>query len=242
MNNIIFNKIKNFIQNPIKLFGLGILLLSSILLFCCQFKYPDFFINRELANQIAQTVSPREVADAIKHLINPHYKGYNCLFQIWGWCITLFIFSVSFKINNFKNFKYLTSFTNKYFVYLWFNISYIIGHFFFIIAYMIDIDKYVYNKMADSMSIPFFSIIIYITCIGIIYYSLINFLIFITYNTKIKRIFYQILWAFIFYRLSILAISSFSMKFTFIHIILDLYYFITFIFIIYAFRFIKNKI
>ena len=79
MNIQVMDKIKDFYKNPIKFFGLAAILLSLVLLFGCHFHSPDFFTNRELADQIAQTVAPREVSKAVKHLLNPQYNIYNLI-------------------------------------------------------------------------------------------------------------------------------------------------------------------
>lgn len=241
MNIQVMDKIKDLFKNPIKLFGLIAILLSLILLFSCHFHFPDLYTNRELAIQIAQTVDPLEVPEAVKHLLNPKYDIYNWIFQIWGWVVTMLIFSACFKVNEFRKFKELIVLNRRLFVYLWINISYLIWSFAFVSAFMIDLENYVYNGAADSMGIPLFDMIFVLTFIGIIYYPTINLLSLVTFNTKIKRLFYNFLWAIAFLFWAILALNSFSMKFTYFHLILDLYYFIWLIFIIYAIGFIKNK-
>ena len=235
------DKIKNFYKSPIKIFGIITILLSLVLLFGCHFHLPDFYTDRELADQIAQTVAPSEVSKAVKHLLNPKYNIYNWIFQIFGWVVTLLIFSVCFRVNEFREFKALTVLNRKLFVYLWINISYLIWSFTYVPAYMTDLEKYVYNGMADSMGIPLFGMIGMLIFIGIIYYPVMNLLAFVTFNTKIKRIFYNFLWAIAFLFWIVLAFDSFSLKFTYFHLILDLYYFIWLIFIIYAMGLMKNK-
>lgn len=237
----LMDKIKYFYKNPIKLFGLAAILLSLVLLVGCHFQFPDFYTNRELADQIAQTVSPKDVGQAVNHLVNPQYNIFNWIFQIWGWIVTLFIFAACFRVNEFKKFKTLNVLNKKLFTYLWINISYIIWSYAYVSGYMIDLEKHVYNGAADSMGIPFFGMLVMLTFIGIIYYPLMNLLSFVTFNTKIKRIFYNFLWVLIFLFWNIFALDSFSWKFTYFHLILDLYYLISFIFIIYAIGFTKNK-
>lgn len=241
MNNQVIDKFKDFYKNPIMLFGFAAVLFSLVLLCSCHFHFPDFYTNRELAWQIAQTVTPGEVSGAVKHLVNPRYNIYNWIFQIWGWMVVLFIFSVCFRVNKFKKFKELSVLNRKLFAYLWINISYLVWGFAYVSGYMIDLEKYVYNWAADSMGIPLFSMVVTLTFVGIIYYLVLNLLSFVTFNTKIKRLFYNFLWAMIFLFWAILAIDSFTWKFTYFHLVLDLYYFIWLIFIIYAMGYIKNK-
>ena len=198
MNTQAMDKIKDFYKNPIIFFAFSAILLSLVLLFGCHFHVPDYYTDFELAHQVAQTVSPDDVSKAVEHLLNPKYNIYNSIFQLWGWALALFIFCGCFRVNKFKRFKELAVLNKKPFVYLWFNFSYPLWSFAYLSGYMNNLDKYVYNSGADSMGIPFFMTIGMLTFIGIIYYIFINFLSFITFNTKIKRFFYNFLWAFVF--------------------------------------------
>ena len=233
-------KIKDFCKNPIKFSFLSVILLSLVLLFGCKFHGVDFYTNRELAEQIAQSVPPIEVSESVKHLLNPKYNIYNCIFHIWGWFVILFVFSFCFRVNEFRKFKELTFLNRKLFVYLWINLSYLVWGFAYIVGFMLNLDKHVYNSGADSLAIPFFFMLGILHFIGIIYYPVINILSFVTFNTKIKRIFYNFIWAFLFLFWLLCAIYSFSWQFTYFHLILDLFYFISFIFIIYAMGWKKN--
>lgn len=241
MNAQMINKVKDFYKNPIKIFGLIAILLSLVLLFGCKFNLPGFYTDRELAFQIAQTVAPGGVREAVKHLINPQYIIYNPVFQIWGWSVVLLVFSACFRVSEFKKFKELKFLNGKLFAYLWINLSYLLWSFAYVSAYMINLEKRVYNGAADSMGIPLFGMIGTLTFVGIIYYPLINLLAFITFNTKIKRIFYNLLWALVFLFWCIFAQDSCSWKFTYFGLILNLCYFIWFVFIIYAMGLMKNK-
>lgn len=241
MNSQIINRIRDFYKNSFKFFGFILVLLTLILLFGCHFHFPEFYTNRELADNIAQTVLPGEVGAAVKHLLNPRYNFYNTIFQIWGYFVIVFLFSFIFKIKEFKDFKEIAIFNKKSFVYSWINLSYIFWSLFYVSGYMIDLYKYVYNGYADSMGIPLFSMISVLTFIGIIYYPIINILSFITYNTKIRRIFYKVLWGLCFLLLLIIAVDSFTWKFTYINLFLDLIYFIWFFFIVYAIRYTIRK-
>lgn len=241
MNVQMIDKIKNSYKNPIKFFGLITILLSLVLLFGCNFQLPDYFLNRELAEQIAQSVAPFEVSQSVKHLLNPKYDIYNVIFQLWGWGVVLLVFSACFKVNEFRKFKELTVLNRKLFAYLWVNISYVVWIIAYVFAYMIDLEKYVYNGAADSMGIPLFEMIGTLTFIGIIYYFVVNLLLIVTFNTKIKRIFYNFLWILVFLFFCVLVPDSFAWKFTYFHLILNLYYFVWFIFIIYSMGLIKNK-
>lgn len=241
MNVQMIDKIKNFYKNPIIFFGLITISLSLVLLFGCNFQLPDYFSNRELAEQIAQSVAPFEVSQSVQHLLNPKYDIYNVIFQLWGWSVVLLAFSACFKVNEFRKFKELTVLNRKLFAYLWVNISYVVWSIAYVFAYMIDLEKYVYNGTADSMGIPLFEMIGTLTFIGIIYYFVVNLLAVVTFNTKIKRIFYNFLWLLVFLFFCVLALDSFVWKFTCFHLILNLYYFVWFIFIIYSMGLIKNK-
>ena len=234
-------KICSFIHNPIIIFGIIVIILTLLLFFGCRFSLPDFYINRDSAFQIVQTVPPSDSFLAVEHLLNPKYKIFNFIFQSWSWVITLFVFSLIFRIKTFKNFKELNFLNNKWFVYLWINLSFFLWSFIYVSGYMNNLEKYVYNSAADSMSIPLFEMIGTIIFIGIIYFPLINILSFITFNTKIKRNLYYFIWICILLFNILLIVHCFNWKFTYLNIILCFYYFIWLIFSIYAIGFIKNK-
>ena len=241
MNNQTFYKIKDFYKNPIKIFGILVVILSLVLLFNCHFHYPDYYTNRELADNIAQTVAPKEVNEAVKHLLNPQYKFYNTLFQIWGYIVAAFSFTLIFRIKKFKDFKAINVFNKKLFVYLWINVSYLIWGVLHSVAYITDIEKYVYNGAADSLGLPLFELVYIIALIIALYAPVLNVLSFITFNTKIKRIFYNFIWGIIFFFWAIMTIYSFNEKFSCIHIVLDFIYLTWFVFIIYAIGYNRNK-
>lgn len=241
MNNQILMKISLLLKRPAVLFILFSLLLGLILLFGCYFQLPDFYTDRTLADSIAQTATRNTIYEATEHLINPKYNLYNHIFQIWGWFVSLALFCLIFKVKEFKNFKNLSIFNNKKFVYLWINLSYVLFLPLNTIGYMVDVDKYVYPYYADSMGIPLFTCIAMNVFVGIIHYPLVNLLAFITYNTKIKRFFYNFLWVGLFLYWLLVAYGAYYWKFTYLQIILNLYFFIWFMFIIYSIGYVKNK-
>lgn len=234
-------RLYSLLKNPIFIFALLLLFLTIIIIYKTGFSFPDYYTNRELADKLAQAVSRDEVQQIIKHLINPNYKIDNFLYQSWGWFLTIFLFVIIFRIKNFSDFKNLRVYNNKIFVYSWINLSYIVFSVFIIISNMIDLMKYVYHWSADSFSIPLFIMLSVVVFSAIIYYPLVNILSYITYNTKIKRLFYQIIWGIGFAIISLLMIVTTCSKFTYINIILDFYYLVWLIFIVYSINYIKNK-
>lgn len=241
MNNQTICKIKDFYKSPIKIFGIIVVILSLALLFSCNFHYPDYYTNRELADNIAQTVAPKEVNEAVKHLLNPQYKFYNILFQIWGYFVAAFSFTLIFRIKEFKDFKAINVFNKKLFVYLWINISYLIWGILRSTAYITDLGQYVYNGNADSLGLPLFELVCIIAVIIALYAPTVNILSFITFNTKIKRTFYNFIWGIIFYFWVVATIDSFNEKFICIQIVLDFIYLTWFTFIVYAIGYNRNK-
>lgn len=235
-------RLYNFLKNPIYIFALLLLFLTVIVIFKTGFSFPEYYTNRELADKLAQAVTRDEVQQTIKHLINPNYKIDNFLYQSWGWVLTIFLFVIIFRIKNFSDFKNLRIYNNKIFVYSWINLSYIVFSVFIIISTMIDLMQYVYHWSADSFSIPLFIMSSIVVFSAIIYYPLINILSYITYNTKIKRLFYQIIWGMGFAIILLLMIVTTCSKFTYINIILDFYYLVWLILIVYSISYMKHKI
>ena len=241
MNSNLINFFKNFLKSPVKILGFVVIVLSLVLLFGCQFHVPDYYTDKILANQIAQTVSPKEVSKAVEHLVNKKYFVFNPIFKLWGICTSAFLFTLILKINEFKRFKNIEIFNNKRFVYLWINLSYPIWGFCYTLSYMQDIEKYVYNGSADSFGIPFFDTISLLISLGIVYYPCVNLLAFVTYNTKITRWVYNIFWGLAMFAGVLLIIDSsdeiFSCFIPFMYFI----YIIWFMLIIYAIGYMKNK-
>lgn len=235
------NKIQNIFKNPMIISGIITLLLTIILCIKTGFHFPEYYTDRAFADKLAQTVARDEVYEKIKYLVNPDYRIYNLLFQIWGWFIACFTFLAIFKVKHFSDFKYLKIFNKKLFVYLWVNISYVVYSVLFIIFAMIDITKFVYHWTADSYSIPLFLLIFMFLYSAIIYYPIINILSFITYNTKIKNVLLQIFWSFGFLFLLFFMLCTTISKFTYINVILNIYYIIWITLIIYSIGFNKYK-
>ncbi len=236
------NKIYKLLKNPIFVFTVITLLITIFLGIKTGFSVPNYYIDKELAEQLAQTVSKNLVDEKIKHLINPQYKTNNFLFQIWGWSLVFFIFTTIFRVKNFNTFKNLNFFKNKIFIYLWINFSYILFITLFLIIFMNDIMEGVYHWTSDSLSIPLFTMGFILLYSTLVYYPLINVLSYITYNTKIKRKLYQLFWGLGFIINLCLIIFSMFIKFTYLSLFLYLYYLIWLILIIYSINHIKNKI
>ncbi|MCD7780740.1 MAG: hypothetical protein LUH05_08740, partial [Candidatus Gastranaerophilales bacterium] len=74
MDSNIIDKIKNYYKNPIVICGLTVVILSLILLFGCHFQLPEFYTDKQLAENIAQAAASGEVYNSVKHLLNPKYR------------------------------------------------------------------------------------------------------------------------------------------------------------------------
>ena len=230
---------RSIIKNPIKLFAFIVILLSLILLIGCQFHCPDIYLNRELVEKL---YNEEQCYYSFNMYFNKSYYFYNSIFQLWSFGLTALIFSLIFKIIEFKKFKALNLFNNKFFAYFWVNISYLI----LIILYGNVLDN------TDSLYVECYKctsplccarlgdviILIYITAV---YYPIINLLTYITLNTNIKRNFYNFLWIILFISLLASLIFSFIQHYTKQNILLDFIYIVWFVYIINSLRFLKDK-
>jgi len=217
------------------------LFLSLILLLGTHFKIPQYYTDYELAQQIAAPLASNEVKEAVKHLLNPKYNFFNIIFNVWGYCVAIFIFSLIFKIKNFNRFKELKLFNKKLFIYPWINLSCIIWVILYVWGYMEDIYKYVYSSSSDSFGIPLFFSVTYISFIVLIFCIIVNFLSFITYNTKVKRKLYSFVWCLVILFWLLFIVDSFRWRFCYINIISDFIYFVWIVFAIYSTDFIRSK-
>ena len=236
------DKMRAIFKNPISVFGIIAVILTLILAFGTHMHVPDFYTNKEFADKIAQEVKFEDIYTATEHLITPNYYIWNGLFQAWAWVITFVAFCLIFKVYSFERFKDLKVLNRKLFAYLWINISYpIFGHC-FLYYYIIDLDKYVYNHSADSMGIPFFGMYIFLIMLAVIYYPLSNFLVLMTYNTRVRRAFYNFLWVISLLVILLTAFACFNMHFSYLCFALYPCILIWFIFSIYAIGYKENKL
>lgn len=233
---------KNIVINPVMLFMVFTIILTFILLFKVGFHIPNYYIDMNAADKIARTVKANAVEEAVKHLENHSYLFDNILFQLWGWCSSLFIFTMIFKVKSFKDFYgNLPLFKNKIFIYIWINISYVIYSACFIMTNMIDLEKYVYNSGADSMGIPLFYMTGLMTMIGFLYYPLVNILFILTYNTRLKSRFLDFMFILAFLPVLFSMVLSFMIHFSYLQLVNIIIYIISFTLILSSLKYLRSK-
>ena len=231
---------RSIIENPIKLFTLFVILLSIALLIGCQFHCPDIYLNREAVHQVVneniEGIRPYFFID-IKNFINYDYYKYNLIFHQWGLCLSVLLFALIFKVNNFERFLELRIFNNKKLIYLWINIIYIIGFFLYFFVYKNNY-YYIYTYSINNY-VNYITQVIFL--IGIIYYSITNYLTYITFNTNIKSNLYKYSWYFVLLIMVFSLLWTLTMKFLFINILLDFCYVMLFIYIIRSLIYMRDK-
>ena len=230
-------------ENPIKLFSFIVILLSLILLIGCQFHCPDIYTNREVVHQVVNEhlkgIRPYFFIEDIKNFINYDYYKYNLIFHQWGFWISALLFTIIFKISNFKKFLELKIFNNKKLIYLWINIIYIIGGILYFIIYKNHYNyTYTYTYSINKY-VNYITQVIFL--LGIIYYSITNYLTYITFNTNIKSKLCKYSWYFIFLIMVFSLLWTYTMKFIFINILLDFCYVLWIIYIVCSLKYIQNK-
>ena len=235
------NNIKAIFKNPMSLFGIITTILTLILISSTHMHIPDFYANKDLADKIAQEVSHNMIYSATKYLITPHYYLINTLFHVWAWMTAFVIFCLIFQVNSFSKLRELKILNKKFFAYFWINISYPIFALCYIVIFMLDLNEYVYHHSSDSMGIPFLCICIFFIMLAIIYYPLANFLVFMTYNTRVRSIFYNLIWIMAILTIMLTACICLAEHFNFLCCILYLCMLISLIFNLYAIGFKKNK-
>ena len=176
---------RSIIENPIKLFTLFVILLSIVLLIGCQFHCPDIYTNRATLEKLYNEYHNKIAYEYM--FVNYDYYKYNLIFHQWGLCLSVLLFALIFKVNNFKRFLELRIFNNKKLIYLWINIIYIIGFFLYFFVYKNN-NYYIYTYSINNY-VNYITQVIFL--IGIIYYSITNYLTYITFNTNIKSNLYK---------------------------------------------------
>lgn len=188
------SRLKKFFsyKNPVIIAGIAVLLLSIALMCVCGFNLPEFYTNREVALDMAQRTENLDIIEEI--LQNPLYERITALWQVWGIALASFLFCLIFGIFDFSGFKNRKIFNNKWFIYLWLNISWLVWGNCFVGILMGDLEKYVYNAMHDTMFIPLMSIVSIVHGWSYVYFPSINILAILTFNTRLKRRFYAVFW------------------------------------------------
>lgn len=200
---------------PIILFSIITGILALFLLISVHFQLPDFYTNRQAAFDAAQIANSHETTQALMKFENIRYKIFNPIFQIFSLIAALLCFSAIFKVDTLNNLLQNKIFRNKTFIYCWINLTYIPYAIMWVNQYMNEIEQYEYNAMADSMGIPFFNSILSMAAIALWYYPIANFLVYITYNTKICRKFYTFLLIMGMLYYANIFIDVFQMKFSY---------------------------
>ena len=236
------NKVVAFYKNPIKLFGLLSLGVALLLFVGFHFTFPEYFTNKEMADQIIQDIHITDKVKALVPFINPLYYIYNYMCHIFACLIALFIFSIIFKLNKFSSFKNIKIFSNKLFLYIWVNFSYVIYgicSYFFLVA---DSESPVYRQYPDhAETFAYVVICILPFLVAIFYYPIMNFLLSLTYNMQIKNKFTLYSWFLCLLILIFAIILGINSYFIYIYILVYLYYILWFVIILYSIRYITCK-
>lgn len=235
------SKIKFYLKNPVIIFSTLFLLLSLIIIFWTHFSLPNYYIDKNAAWEAANSVAVSEAASATAVYENAKYKIFNPIFQLWGLLGVFTLFALIFKIKEFKTLFNIKFFEHKSIIYLFANLNYIIYAACLMPVYMQDLDKFVYNMSADSMGIPFFGMLFSLIFFALIYYPVVNFLLFVTYNTDIKNKFYNFIYILSAIWLVVDWYGVLIMKFSYLTIILNLIYLTWFTLIIYSYKKITAK-
>ncbi len=236
-------RIKSFFKNPIIVFGLLSIILGIAIFFFNNhsFVVPDYYTNRNAAWEAAQIPNMEMAIKEISQYENPKYGIFNTLFQIFGWLITFLLFSILFRVTKFKDFKHISVFRKKRFVYPWINLSYLLYCYCWVPAFMCDIEKYVYNSASDTMAIPLMNTIYTLGLLAVIYYTAANLLYFVILNTKIKSRFYSFILLLGVGLTLLKTIAATTLKFTYWQIGINFFSLVWFILLLAGLKILKEK-
>lgn len=203
---------------------------------------PDYFTDIDMANQIIGNIDIADKTKALKPFINISFYICNYIHHIFAWLIALFIFSVIYKINTFSGFKNIKMFSNILFLYIWVNFSYIIYGFCFFYFSIADFESPVYTELPDNLGalIPVFYML-FPFLVAIFYYPIMNFLLSLTYNMQIKNKFILYFWILCLLILICTVLLQMNSYFTYLYIIVYLYYIFWFVIILYSIRYLKDQ-
>lgn len=229
------NKTFVFYKNPIIIFGLGALSFALILFLFFGFKMPDYFTDIDMANQIIGNIDITDKTKALKPFINTSFYICNYINHIFAWLIALFIFSVIYKINTFSDFKNIKMFSNILFLYIWVNFSYVIYGICSYYLSIADMKSPVYMQYPDHLeTFVYIFICIFPFLVAIFYYPIMNFLLSLTYNMQIKNKFLKYFWILCLLVLIFVSLLHINSYFTYLYIVVYLYYIFWFVIISYS--------
>jgi len=175
---------QNILKKPLFVFTFLLILLLFILFFLCNFEIPEYYIDKELAQNFVNNCSGTECFMLEQLYKNKTYNLYNFFFHSFSLSLALCLVTLFFNIKNWGNFINNPFLYNKFFIYAYVNFAII--PFLFLFKKIIEMSLFsqIYPSIADSYMIAILGIH-FAACIFIlIYYPLVNILCFIVCNTK----------------------------------------------------------
>lgn len=233
------NKLSNLFKNPIVCSGFCIIVLILTLKIGYDFKIPDLYIDRQSAWQAIQDIPSNEIVGVLKPFVNDQYYICNSLFNLLSWSIILLLFSVGFRITDYRQIFKLKIFNNKIFAYVWTNLSYLIWGYAIIPATMSELEMHVYKATADSFGIPLVMLGVMVYILGYIYYPIMNIIMYLTFNVNLNSKFIKWIYFVLIFILFIDIFGVFRSKFTYYTLIIN---FIQFVWLLFIFYILKNKL
>lgn len=185
-----------YLNMPILSLGLVLFVYMTVIIFNNGFVEPDYYIDKVAASDLINNISIFH-KDVLLEYENKSYKINNLSLQLFLIVFSFFLASLFFKIKTWKEFLTKPIFKNRVFVYCFINLIYPIWATFQTISYMTDINKFVYAQGNDSIGISLLCSIFSMIYLSLLYYPLINFIIFIAYNTQITSFFYSLIYVII---------------------------------------------
>lgn len=222
-------KTSKYYKNPIIIFSIIGLLSGFFILFKMHFQIPNVYTDIAAAQQAALLPDRDETYKILEKLTNNYFPLYNTIFHMFFSALILIAICWILKIKNFSDIFKNKILKNPKFAYLWINTTYPLYGIVWTIAYMTNESCYVRHMHEDSMGIPLFATIFTMSFLALIYYPVMNFILYAIYNLKTYKKRYIIITFFALIYFIQTLLGTYTFRFNYWTLPLFLYLFITII-------------
>ena len=180
-------------KRKIIIFVIMMVLFGVILYILPEFVNTEYYVNKESAYSVVQSLSYEKGLKISAKYINHFFWIYNSLCHIWGFLFATLIFFLLLKIKKILQSKKYFNIYKKAVIYIWINFSYFIWAYLTVDLCMNDLNREVFDSFHDSMGIPLLGIWLIILFFALLYFPNINLLTFFSYSKNIKNKFFNII-------------------------------------------------
>ena len=201
-----------FIQiKPIKIILFVLIVSFLILLLGYHFELPNYYNeSRDVIWQYIVKHPDISDLDVLRCFGNRQYWLQNGLFHIMTISCELLIIFLILNNHKIKTFFNIHRRVKIVLIYCFLNIAYIIWMNLCVKIVEIELNKYVYTSISDSIMIPIMGTYFLLFCVAFLYYPIVNIFNFIVFSTKISNKFLVVVYKIMFFILILCILNGMS--------------------------------